>query len=968
MGGPLLTPLLLLLLTAQVPDDPRTVLREARVAFEGGSAARVGEPWSARFARDSTDRAAILGLATLARLAYDDDAADGLYRRLVAEPPDRFALYGMLGLARGLYDADRLAETDSMLTRARIAARAVGDSAAEGDALHQLGNVRMETIGIEATLSYLDSSLALYPAAETQAVAGARCRRAYVLYLLGDRRMAAEMAGALELARRVGARRAEAACLRYAAYDLRVRGQEDSSVALLGAAVGIFRAVRDQRSLTYTLMARADVLRDLGAYGEAREDLLEALSAARASRYPQAEALAEHLLGTLHFSLRDIPTAARYFDQSFAAWGKLNDSGGKMMVTSWRANISIANGDLPAARRQTLEAIEFYQRVGNVPYTIEQYQALAHTAMLEEDWPGAARALDRSEELVRKHSSEAWARKLSYQRGRLALYQGELDAAERAFRRYLGELPPEDWLRRHEARAYLADALARRGDLEGAERELTAAGDALDRWRTTLTDRELRVWAFQASASDESDRNSSIARVVAALAAGGRVEAALGLAERRRARELRDRMLEAFALEARPGHGTPEQAIQPAAGSTGADLATLIPDDSTALVEYVTGSLAAPTTAFVVTRAGPLGRTMDAHVLPPADSLTGAIGRFIALVARGEEARNEGTALAAVLLQPILAALKPEVTRLIIVPDGPLHRIPWDALWLDGGRFLVERYAVGLAPSAGTLGALWRRSRDRAPGPPRLLALGDPAFGADTGTYPSLFASAGGGGLPRLRGSGREARTVARYAPGAEVRLRQAASADYLLREPLTRFGIIHLATHALVDDRALARTALALSPGESGDGFVTPGELAGLELTADLVVLSACRTAGGVVVDGEGVQGLTAPLLQAGARSVVATTWRVGDRSTVRMVDRFYRELAGGRSVVDALRSSKLAAMRDGESPGVWAAFTVVGDPLVTVSLLKPEPRWGWWIAGAVIALAGAAGLAHRRGRRKLP
>ncbi|MGH7536669.1 MAG: CHAT domain-containing protein [Gemmatimonadales bacterium] len=82
--------------------------------------------------------------------------------------------------------------------------------------------------------------------------------------------------------------------------------------------------------------------------------------------------------------------------------------------------------------------------------------------------------------------------------------------------------------------------------------------------------------------------------------------------------------------------------------------------------------------------------------------------------------------------------------------------------------------------------------------------------------------------------------------------------------------------------DRVSFRTALALTPGQGEDGFVTPGELAGLRLDADLVVLSACRTAGGVVVDGEGVQGLTAPLLAAGARSVVATSWQVGDQLTV--------------------------------------------------------------------------------------
>src|SRR6185369_3035055 len=196
------------------------------------------------------------------------------------------------------------------------------------------------------------------------------------------------------------------------------------------------------------------------------------------------------------------------------------------------------------------------------------------------------------------------------------------------------------------------------------------------------------------------------------------------------------------------------------------------------------------------------------------------------------------------------------------------------------GRYAVERYAMSVAPSAAVVAALWQRVRERGTlvgRPVRLLAFGDPAFAkrGSTGiltdaaveTYSSAFDSAGG--LQRLEASGREARLVARFAPEAEVRLRERASAAYLKHAPLEHLRVIHFATHALVDDRTAARTALVLAPGEGESGFVGPGDLAALQLDADLVVLSACRTAAGVVLGGEGIQGLTAPLLQAGARSV---------------------------------------------------------------------------------------------------
>ena len=205
---------------------------------------------------------------------------------------------------------------------------------------------------------------------------------------------------------------------------------------------------------------------------------------------------------------------------------------------------------------------------------------------------------------------------------------------------------------------------------------------------------------------------------------------------------------------------------------------------------------------------------------------------------------------------------------------------------------------------------------------------------------------------------------MARYAASAEVRLREEATADYLRFAPLDSFAVIHLATHALVDDRALGRTALALAPGKTAGGFVTPGDLSALRLDADMVVLSACRTAGGVVVDGEGMQGLTAPLLQAGARSVVATSWRVGDRSTVRFVEHFYGELARGKPVVEALRAAKLATMKEGATPGVWAAFSVVGDPMVRVPLRAPRPTIGWWAGAGTLVVMGMAALAVWRRR----
>jgi CHAT domain-containing protein len=218
--------------------------------------------------------------------------------------------------------------------------------------------------------------------------------------------------------------------------------------------------------------------------------------------------------------------------------------------------------------------------------------------------------------------------------------------------------------------------------------------------------------------------------------------------------------------------------------------------------------------------------------------------------------------------------------------------------------------------------------------------------------------------------SGAEVRAVARYAPGAVVRVRSWATESFLKREALAPYRVLHLATHALVDERSLARTAIALAPGGGEDGFLTPGELAALDLRADLVVLSACRTAGGVVITGEGVEGLTSPLLQAGARSIVATGWRIDDRRTVALVAELYAALARGEPVGEALRAAKLAALGRGAPAGEWAAFTVVGDGLVTIPLTEPPPPSPWSTAAGLLGVMGAAGgvVAARRRRTRAP
>jgi tetratricopeptide (TPR) repeat protein len=964
-------------------EEPQAIVRSATLGIRGDSSAKLAARWAARLHDDSTDRAAILGLATLARLTYDFDEAERRYRTLFTEPPraganaDRYDPYARMGLGLAM-EAQGLSG-DPVLTlyqRALADARLAGDRLAEGAAHFRIGNTLAPLGRIPEGFLHFDSAMRVLPAgaAGDDVRAVLRCRRAQIFVAISNPGNADTLRAANAFAARVGDDEANAVCLRATALLHWLSGRQDSATAADIALIDLRRRMRDRSGLAIALTLHADHLRSVGDFGGATRVFREALGEARASKNHYIEASVTLGFGGTALTLNDHAAAAEYVERAIAAFEAAHDSGSLMLALSFRPFVSMAAGDLDGARRQTLSVLDFWRHQQDWGHLVELYVQLATIEMRAGDYAAAERALNAGDDAARKARSPASSASVAYRRGQLALRRGDLDAAERGFARFLASMDTTEHLMRYDGRVRVAEVHARRGDVPRAERELTSASNELDAWRATLTDPEMRTLAFQASPFEANDRNASIAVIMAALVHGDRGATAFELAERRRGRELGERLMQTRALLERDTAGA---AANPRGNDSSAvaarpltleEVAAAIPDTSTAVLEYVTGAGEGPTTLFVVTRRARNGRTLASYVLPPAESYVGAISRLVTLLEGGDDPRSLERELGAALLDSAVAALPASVTRLVIIPDGPLHRLPWDVLRRDDGRYVVERFTIGVAPSATIVATSWR-TRRKASGRTRLLAFGDPEFHSAATTeegevFRSAFAAAGG--LPRLPNSAKEARLVARYADEADVRLRNEATADFLERTPLERYDVLHFATHALVDERATTRNALALAPGGADpDGFVGPADLAALRLDAGLVVLSACRSAGGVVVDGEGVQGLTAPLLAAGARSVVATTWRISDRATVPFVESFYMAMARGLPVAEALRAAKLDALHRGVPPRDWAAFTAIGDPFTAIPLHQPADQRRRWLAFLGVLAAAATIVAVTRARR---
>jgi CHAT domain-containing protein/tetratricopeptide (TPR) repeat protein len=323
------------------------------------------------------------------------------------------------------------------------------------------------------------------------------------------------------------------------------------------------------------------------------------------------------------------------------------------------------------------------------------------------------------------------------------------------------------------------------------------------------------------------------------------------------------------------------------------------------------------------------------------------------------------------LLERALSDLPASVQRLVIVPDDVLHQFPFAALRKSAADPpLATRYEISMAPSA-TLWLRWRSDRP-APAAEPLLALADPQTpgGQDGSAAERAAIFADGvrlGALPFARTEGRSA--VRHMDGGSLLRLGKEASEGFIKSADLRHFGILHFATHAVMDDQHPERSGVLLTPDPATeDGLLQIREIVPLHLDGRIVVLSSCRSASGQMLRGEGVMGLARAFFQAGAHTVIASLWPVRDDDGAALFDRFYTHLAEGRSIAAALRAAQRDRIDAGAPAYAWAGLVVLGDgDLVPLpGGHRPSDLRTWALgAGAALLLLAAAVLLWRRRRR---
>jgi CHAT domain-containing protein len=338
--------------------------------------------------------------------------------------------------------------------------------------------------------------------------------------------------------------------------------------------------------------------------------------------------------------------------------------------------------------------------------------------------------------------------------------------------------------------------------------------------------------------------------------------------------------------------------------------------------------------------------------------------------------RSYALRLSRMLLSPAAASLRAK--RLLIVADGALEYVPFAALPDPSVREneetesplvpLLVKHEIVSTPSASVIDVLRNELKGRKPAARTAAVLADPVFSANdsrvasavkSGEKPShsealapslqrlLFDWAvkdasvpgllrGDGELVRLRGTRMEADEIDSLLTADQCKkaVDFEASKETAKDPELGQYRYIHFGTHGLINPRHPGLTGLVLSmvdsKGEPVDGFLAAPEVYNLKLSAEMVVLSACRTALGTEVRGEGLVGLTRGFMYAGTARVVASLWKVYDAATAELMTSFYRGvLKEGKRPADALRAAQLEMWKQKKyrAPYYWAAFEIQGE-----------------------------------------
>jgi CHAT domain-containing protein/tetratricopeptide (TPR) repeat protein len=728
-------------------------------------------------------------------------------------------------------------------------------------------------------------------------------------------------------------------------------GEPATSVAYLRRAVELFRAVTLPNGEAGNLLDLGRCLTALGRHREALEHYLQALAIARAISDRRLEAHALGQVGGAFAELGESEKALRYYQQSKSLAQTVGDPIREFNALGGLAELLHGQGRDTEALSHLYEALRLAERSKHrfaecqARYDLARIQAAL--GQLESALVNVQASLDLAEGLRADVASlDLRASYLASIRGTREL---EIDLLMRLNERSPGgkyEVLAFEASERARARSFLDGLAQARAEItEGAAPELLERERSISRTLNAKAQQLMRVEGESAKA----DEAGPLRREIDAMTASHREVEAQIRAESPR-----------FAGLTQPKPLTLRE------------VQTLVVNDQSVLLQYFLGKsrsyVWAVTGDEIEGFALPARAEIDRRVRSYRDALTAPARAPLSTRKPSFDRLTDARALSRMLLGPVAAYLSHP--RVLIVSDGVLHLLPFSAL-LDprtmmsdtqGAVPLIAEHELVYLPSASTLALVrgtWNQER-RWPKAARVFA--DPVFEADdprigaaarnvvasrgsTASHPAEPAEPlkralrdigglGPAGVPRLLESRREARDIAALAPDVDVALDFEANRASAMSPRLADYRVIHFATHGIIDNDHPELSGVVLSlfndKGEPQDGFLRLHDIYNLKLPVDLVVLSACSTALGREIVGEGLIGLVRGFMYAGSRRVLASLWKVDDEATSELMTRFYRALfERGLAPSAALQAAQVELLKTKRwsHPFYWAGFVLQGE-----------------------------------------
>ena len=595
-------------------------------------------------------------------------------------------------------------------------------------------------------------------------------------------------------------------------------------------------------------------------------------------------------LGNCYFRLGDYDNARLQYDNAQEWFAKTGNRDSQQIWMGNAGNVSYEMADYAAAEAAYKRALEIARHVPSPVWIARWLNNLAATSLELGKWDAAEAYNNEALEKMRHLQDTSWEPTALVNAARIEEGRNHLDRAREFFRSALSKRAEDPGVPL-DAHAGLARTFVRAKRMGEAEAEFRNTVGMIEQRGAKLLKDEYKL-------SYLSSLIRFYREYVDFLVANRQPERALEVAESSRSHVLEERIGGRAAV----------------ARHAAADYRLLARQTQSVLIEYWLSP--GQSYLWVITP-----RSIRLHTLPPASTIQPLIESYRAVIVAGrnplEAATQAGQQLSQILLAPLPEAAA-EGSRFVVVQDGGLYSFPLESLPArkDPRRFWIEDATVAVAPSLNYLAS---RERSRSGGPKIPPAMDLLIIGEPTSSSPQY---------PRLEFAAQEIDSIAssmRADKTATLRGDAATPSSYASAGP-GRFGFIHFAAHATANPQSPLDSAVILS-GPAEKNRLLARDVMSVPLSAELVTISACRSAGGRSYSGEGLVGFAWAFLRAGARNVIASHWDVGDRSTAQLMSSLYRELAAGKKAPEALRTAQLSLIRLGGAyakPFYWAPFQV--------------------------------------------